>query len=561
MGGDALRPPARPHTLAASNDPRPSLYQPSAFMAGRVAVQAIFVESDGSQEPSKVNWTSEQVAAVREQIAIALEWWRARLPDARLSFDLTTRIAPSGYEPANHSLNTEGQWIGDTFTRMGVAGTNYFEQAYAAADSLRRARGTDWATTIFVVNSTGTPDGAFADGHFAYAYISGPFLVLTSDAGPYGTQQIAPVIAHELGHTFGALDQYAAAGTPCTQQSGYLAVASTNSQSNNCGTHFASIMLDPLAAYADGLVDGSALGQIGYRDTDGDGRPDPIDTTPQADLQIAQSPAGGRPSVTGRVLDQPYPSPLDVPASINTITRAEYRVDGGSWIALPPQDGAYDATSEALNTTLPLYDGRHTIEAHAVNSVGALSSPVRTTVDIAGVGPAPAYQVSAPALSDSQDITIELGAPAGSSVQISAEPFFAGAAWRAVTPTMNWHLGAKDGTYQLYVRFRDANRIESPAFTRPILLDQTPPDGNVTRYDRPSPRLDIHAEDGGSGVAAMQLIPTSGAAGMWQPFQSTLPFDPGLGDIHVRLRDAAGNVSQPLSIHKGGSIYLPLVLR
>ena len=71
---------------------------------------------------------------------------------------------------------------------MGFTAANYFEQAYSADDSLRRARHADWATTIFIVNSTGKANGRFADGHFAYAYVGGPFLVITSDAGPYGAR-------------------------------------------------------------------------------------------------------------------------------------------------------------------------------------------------------------------------------------------------------------------------------------------------------------------------------------------------------------------------------------
>jgi len=73
---------------------------------------------------------------------------------------------------------------------------------------------------------------------------------------------------------------YAAAATPCTQQSGYLAVPTTNSQANNCGSHFICIMLEPIEAYAAGQIDPSALGQVGYHDSDGNGIPDPLDTKP-----------------------------------------------------------------------------------------------------------------------------------------------------------------------------------------------------------------------------------------------------------------------------------------
>ena len=300
LAGDALQPPPHPPVIAAAGDFKPSVFQPSAFLAGRVAVQLIFVESNGGKEPSTRNWTDAQVTSARDQIAAALEWWRAQLPNARIEFDLTSRIVPSGYEPIEHDLRTEGQWVGDTFKNMGFSGLNYFEQAYSSDDSLRRTRQADWATTIFIVNSTGKANGRFADGHFAYAYVGGPFMVITSDAGPYGANQLTPVVAHEFGHIFGALDQYAAAGTACTQQSGYLAVPSTNSQANNCGSRFICIMLEPLAAYSANAIDASALGQVGYRDSDGNGTPDPIDTKPTADALIYQPSGTSRPTVTSR---------------------------------------------------------------------------------------------------------------------------------------------------------------------------------------------------------------------------------------------------------------------
>jgi hypothetical protein len=202
LAGDALHAPNHPHPLATTTllDPSPSRYQPSAFLAGRVAVQVLFVESDGSLEPSTNDWTSAQVSDITKQIGTALHWWSNRLPNAHLSFDLVSQVVPSGYEPVKHGLSTESQWIGDALGRMGIRASNYFDQGYDAADNLRRARHTDWATTIFVANSSSAADGRFADGHFAYAYINGPFMVITSDAGPYTTTRLAPVVGRHAMH-------------------------------------------------------------------------------------------------------------------------------------------------------------------------------------------------------------------------------------------------------------------------------------------------------------------------------------------------------------------------
>jgi hypothetical protein len=561
LAGDALQPPPHQPVIAAVGDFKPSVFQPSAFLAGRVAVQLIFVESDGRVEPSTKNWTNAQATLASDQIAAALEWWRARLPNARVEFDITSQIVPSGYEPIEHNLSTEGQWVGDTFKNMGFTASNYFEQAYSSDDSLRRARHADWATTIFIVNSSGKVNGRFADGHFAYAYVGGPFLVVTSDAGPYGANQLTPVVAHEFGHIFGALDQYAAAETACTQQSGYLAVPSSNSQANNCGSRFICIMLEPLAAYPIGALDDSALGQVGYRDSDGDGTPDPIDTKPAIDVLINQPSGGGRPIVTAKATDQPFPSPAGQSVTINTITRVEYRADDGQWLALPPTDGAYDSLTEAANATLPLYDGQHSLQFRAINSIGATSPVTNASVAVTGIGPAPAYAADVPELSKTAAITIGLAAPINSMVQISEEPFFGDAQWTAALPAITWQFDQNDGERTIYIRFRDPAAIESPSLARTLLLDRTAPTGRATLHENPTPEIEIQAHDAGSGIDAMQ-ISSDGNAGNWQPYASMLPLTQAIATadhIQIRLRDTAGNVSQPLSI--ANPIYLPIVIR
>src|SRR5262245_29189873 len=84
LAGDALQPPPHQPMIAAAGDFKPSVFQPSAFLAGRVAVQLIFVESDGGVEPSTTNWTDAQVTLATNQVRTALEWWRTHLPKAHI---------------------------------------------------------------------------------------------------------------------------------------------------------------------------------------------------------------------------------------------------------------------------------------------------------------------------------------------------------------------------------------------------------------------------------------------------------------------------------------------
>jgi hypothetical protein len=318
-------------------------------------------------------------------------------------------------------------------------------------------------------------------------------------------------------------------------------------------------MLDPVPAFPGGQIDDSALGQIGYRDSDGDTLPDPLDTAPTLQITIAQ-PGGGRPIVAGHAADQPYQSIAETPATINTIARVEYRADGGVWAALPAADGAYDSATESITGTLPLYDGSHSVELRAVNSVGATSQPISRSVTVTGIGAQPAYAAAAPELSNSAGISLTLTAPAASSAQISEDPFIDGATWALAPASTIWWLKPVDGEHTLYIRFRDSNGIESPPFARTIMLDRTAPSGRALLHGDDTPWLELQAQDDGSGVAAVE-IGAGAQPGVWQPFQTSLPIAPGLTQIQVRFRDAAGNVSAPVAARIRTSIYLPLISR
>lgn len=574
--GDAFTPPPSPTSLEGFYD-EPS--GPSQFMAGNVAVLLILPESDGSVEPSLEDWTPQQIAAVTQQAQAALDWWPQQLPLARLQFNLEVRVIPTGFEPITHGIYEEGLWIGDVLGKMGYSGT-YFERAYAAVYDLRRQRQSDWATIIFVANSAHSTSGRFSDNGFGYAYIGGPFMVLTSDAGPYGTRNLAPVIAHEMGHIFGALDQYSVAQIPCSRRSGYLYTPTTNSQVGGCPTNLPSIMLSPLSAYNAGAVDPSAQAQVGYLDSDGDGIIDPLDTTPRLVLDpIASYQPGQRPYISGQSTDVGYPSSFQRTVSINAIARVEYRADGGPWQPAIPGDGAFDSANETFHIEAPLYDGTHHLEFRTTNTVGNSSPLSSVTVDVSGVGPQPAYRMRAPELSNTRMIALDLEAPADTqAVQISADPLFASVAWQPYASPLSYEfVDADDGRQQIYARFRDAAGYTSQTYSQTIILDTQPPTGQVVLQRGATTRAILSAEDQGSGVAEIELqvndgaelvqisasettTPSDGAIAAWQPYHAEVPLPRGTTAVRARFRDAAGNVSSYCEAEARDRIYLPLIV-
>ncbi|NJM07644.1 hypothetical protein HC891_17840 [Candidatus Gracilibacteria bacterium] len=442
-------------------------------MAGHVAVRLVFVESDGSRVPSRIDWTAQQKQRVRAEIDEALRWWERNLPLAQLRFSVEEVTLFTGYEPIDMRLADEGLWIGDALRDLGLQGDNYFALAYEAADQLRKTNDSDWATTIFVVASGGSNGGRFADDYFAYAYIGGPFLVLTDEVGPYQQSDLAAVAAHEIAHIFGALDQYRAARVPCERRSGYLDQPTSNSQSGNCLLNEPSIMIEPVGSFNHDHIDPAALAQIGYRDSDGDGIIDPLDTTPELRLEAELAATNRRPSYRGSARDLAFPTMQQSATTINRIARVEYRINGGPWQFAMADDGSYDSAEEGFTAVPPLYDGTSRLEFRAVNTVGIASTITQTSVSISGVGLEPVYTIDAPPVSASPILTLSLqAAPGVAQLQLSSDPAFADAPWQLFQRDITVQLAAP-GAYTYYLRFRDSEGLTSPSY--PLLLRYQPP--------------------------------------------------------------------------------------
>jgi hypothetical protein len=88
----------------------------------------------------------------------------------------------------------------------------------------------DWGYFGFIVMDEEDPDHRFSDGYFAYAYLGGPFLVMTYNNGGYGPERMDEVMEHETGHIFGAPDEYSQGceENDCTTRYGFLHVFNAN---------------------------------------------------------------------------------------------------------------------------------------------------------------------------------------------------------------------------------------------------------------------------------------------------------------------------------------------
>ncbi len=196
---------------------------------------------------------------------------------------------------------------------------------------------------------------------------------MTYNNSSHGPDNMDIVAAHEIGHIFCALDQYRNTVQYCTLCSGYLSVENQNRGYGSCALNVSSIMRNPIIAYTDKAIDPYTAGQIGWRDSDGDGIFDPLDTDlPVGIMSISQTANCVMVSGTAEII--PFPSPTSSDVIINMLTGVRYRFDKGDWRPSTADDGIFDGTAEGYRFVASLRPGRHILEVAASDSAGNISA-------------------------------------------------------------------------------------------------------------------------------------------------------------------------------------------
>lgn len=361
-------------------------YDTSEYLAGKVAVAIIYPESTGSTE----NWSTDRKAEVYTEIVSAMEWWAARNSAAHLSFVYVTETVSTSYEPITCNAvgtgggacpNGEEDWIKEimgTINSGAYAGySDYYDRVYKYNADIRDANNADWAFTFFVADSYNDADGKFADGYFAYAYIGGPFSVMTYDNENYGIGNMEAVAAHEMGHIFYALDEYAESSCATSEHSGYLNGYNTNCE--NGGTGYSCIMRGGVAPYNNDAICNATAKQLGWSDLDPvNGKLDVLDLPPNTDLtpyspdptsNTSLAYSGTAYSTQAYTNSNTYDyfgvSRTGTDICINRVASVEYKVDSGSWQSATAQDGAFDSNSENFFFTASGLSASHTVYARA----------------------------------------------------------------------------------------------------------------------------------------------------------------------------------------------------
>ncbi|MFN8487977.1 MAG: right-handed parallel beta-helix repeat-containing protein [Caldilineaceae bacterium] len=168
-------------------------------------------------------------------------------------------------------------------------------------------------------------------------------------------------------------------------------------------------------------------------------------------------------------------------------------------------------------------------------------------------------------------VNVRVNLTGAAQMQLSNDGSFIGATWQAYAPLTTWTLrdiGSRIATLLVYARFRDAAGAllcNGAPLIDDIIYDPLAP--KVTGLAFAAGQLQVTAEDqpGGSGITDLQVSAQADfAEAGWQPFVAALAWPaPSSGALYVRVRDGAGNESEPVSttVQSASQIFLPFIVR
>jgi hypothetical protein len=393
---------AETQSVPTIEDPTPDYFETSSFLIGRVAVGVIFVESNGTIDPdtptSGENWTTVEQQNVMDKIQYALNWWANQNPDANVSFVYDVHTEQTGYEPITRRYSDEQYWTSEIMASMGFPQLNrlWLFQTTDYVNALRDKFCTDWSFTIFVVNAANDFDGLFADGWGAYVWATREAMVLPVKS----TNDLDWRVAHEFGHVFFATDEY----DNFTNYDGYLNVSDISNSNSIMDNKIGSWKISGKPQGLNGT-----WGQVGWRDSNGNGVQDVVDT-PQRVYLNPYTKIGNRFNFTGVAAVTPTENKLPwIPwyqprrnVTINKVESVQYRVNGGGWLnaSVTPTEVKKTMSIDIVNHTKETFvtrettaivnftfltpelsPGNHTIEIRATNQWG-ISGYANQTVTI-----------------------------------------------------------------------------------------------------------------------------------------------------------------------------------
>lgn len=416
------------------------------YMLGDVLVSVVLMESNGIKDADTETWTPSEKATVKQRVEEGLGWWKqqlaARTSKHQLNFEIdytyTDTPIATGYEPIARKSDDFNLWIDDFFAQANVPSGDDFSQRIRAFNHRQRElHDTNWAFTMFFVDSSADVDKRFASGgsfQQSFAYAGGRFFVTTGE-------RPASAIAHETGHMFWAMDEYAGSRSYLDHR-GYYNTQNTNAFDDNPqpATRVRSLMDSHESAFALQSLSSSAAEMIGWKDSDSDGIFDVLDVPHLLIGQGSQNQANGTFRFDGvtqvQTLPNLNPSGTGNDMTINRIHLVQYRFDqdsdwttaivandyqvnlnfevqvprGAAWIEIRSVDGNTGVVSETFREDLDIREGSpwqnplNALDVNADRSVTPIDALlVINRLNSIGSGPLPEGETAFPYIDTNAD--------------------------------------------------------------------------------------------------------------------------------------------------------------
>ena len=220
-----LPPEARAAIAAAEAEaPAPT----SAYLEGTVAVGIVIVQGP----TAALQFSDAEITKVIAEVQNGLGFYATTNPVAGISFSYDIQNVGLSV-PANPSApDLEALWRDPAMGMIGFSADWAGVTAYV--EDLRSRFGTRWTYCGFFTK--------YPLGHFAYASIGGPRLVMDYNNDGWGPDNIDRVFAHETGHIFGCPDEYASSGCNCGGSWGRFGIVNGNCENCAAGGGVACLM-------------------------------------------------------------------------------------------------------------------------------------------------------------------------------------------------------------------------------------------------------------------------------------------------------------------------------
>jgi hypothetical protein len=200
----------------------------SSYLEGSVAVGIVIVEGPTDD----LRFSAAERTKVVAEVQNGLSWLASMNPSAGINFTYDIRVVTLTTPPNPAAPDLEALWRDPAMAALGYDAN--WDGVIRYVEDNRKRFNTRWTYSAFFTK--------YPLGHFAYANLGGPRLVMNYANDGWGPDNIDRVFAHETGHIFNCPDEYAGSGCDCGGAWGRFGRPNSNCENCAPGSGIACLM-------------------------------------------------------------------------------------------------------------------------------------------------------------------------------------------------------------------------------------------------------------------------------------------------------------------------------